>query len=111
MSIEDLVARAESQSAGGVLNPLVVVRMGELQHRKASGRRPEVINLSPEFYGTFMKAYGHMKQMVRVNEPEMAETIDMERPHVLGIPIRLNPEAKTDIEYYVSPNAGRIIIP
>lgn len=116
MSLDQAVERAESQAAGGVLNPLVIVRLGELQHRKGGGQRPESIKLSPDFYDMFMKAYRHMKEMVRRDSDEMAEQIDMAHPHVLGIPIVCNPAATSDIEYYVpagmtSKDLPTIIIP
>lgn len=112
MSLDQSIERIESQAAGGVLNPLVIVRLGELQHRKGGGGQPECIKLSPDYYDLFMKAYASMKEMVRRDSDTVADQIDMARPHVLGIPIVCEPGARTDIEYYVPRNqAPRIIIP
>jgi hypothetical protein len=105
MSLDQAVARAEGQAAGGVLNPLVIVRMGELQHRKAGGQKPDCVKLSPDFYAVFMQAYKTMKALVKRDDPDVADQIDMERPHVLGIPIICEHGARSDIEYYVP--AGR----
>lgn len=108
MSLEQSIERVEAQSAGGVLNPLVIVRLGELQHRKGGGGKPECIKLSPDFYDLFMKAYASMKNMVGKDGDE----IDLAHPHVLGIPIICEYGARTDIEYYVPRDATpRIIIP
>ncbi len=116
MSLENAMDRIEAQASGGVLNPLVVVRLGEMQHRKGGGQRPSCIKLSPDFYDQFMKAYAYMKNMVRKDGDELADQLDMERPHVLGIPIVCEPGARHDIEYYVpagmtSKDLPLIIIP
>jgi hypothetical protein len=108
MSLDQLVERAESQRAGGVVNPLVILRMGEAQHRKGGGGQPECIRLSPAFHDDFMKSYKAMKGMI---PQESADQMDLERPHLLGIPIVCDPSAQDDIVFYVAPGTQRIIIP
>lgn len=100
MTDQEMLGRLEDQSAGGILNPLVLVRTAEFKHRKNGGKRPECIKLSPDFYDTFMKAY---KVFIAMASEEDKETLSVERPHVLGIPIVCEPGARWDIEVYVAP--------
>ena len=108
MSLDQLVERAESQRAGGVLNPMVILRMGEAQHRKGGGGQPECIKLGAAFHHDFMVAYKNMKAML---PEDAAVQLDLERPHLLGIPIVCDPSAQDDIVFYVAPGTRRIIIP
>jgi hypothetical protein len=107
MTIQDTVERAQQQQAGGVLHPLVLVRMAEHQHRKASGPQPECIKLSPDFYHEFMEAYRIFRNM---GDDDVKAQIDMEHPHILGIPIVCNPGARAEIEIYVPPGRKNLII-
>ena len=108
MALDKLVERAEAQRAGGVVNPMVILRMAEFQHRKGGGGQPECIRLGSEFYDTFMKSYKAMKGMI---PQESADQMNLERPHLLGIPIICDPSTKDDIVFYVAPNTKRIFIP
>lgn len=108
MTLDKLVERAEAQRAGGVVNPMIILRMAEFQHRKGGGGQPECIRLGPAFYDDFMLSYKAMKGMI---PQESADQMNLERPHLLGIPIICDPDAQDDIVFYVAPNTSRIIIP
>ena len=105
MTIDTLLERTQTQATGGAMNPLLVLRLGEAKHRNAGGGQPEVINLGPEFYDTFMKSYAFFKNTL---PKESADQLDLEKPHLLGIPIRCNPAASSDIEFYVP--ASRVVL-
>ena len=111
MSLDQLVERAEDQRAGGVVNPLVILRLAELQHRKNGGAQPECIKLSPAFHHDFMTAYANMKEMVKRTNPEYAEQIDLGRPHLLGLPIIRDSETENDITFHVAPGYSRGDLP
>lgn len=108
MSLDQLVERAESQRAGGVVNPLVILRMAEFQHRQKGGGQPECIRLGSAFHDDFMKSYKAMKGMI---PQESADQMNLERPHLLGIPIIRDRDAQDDIVFYVAPNTKRIFTP
>lgn len=108
MTLDKLVERAEAQRAGGVVNPMVILRMAEFQHRKGGGGQPECIRLGPAFHDDFMTSYRSMKMMI---PQDSADQMNLERPHLLGIPIICDPDAKDDIVFYVAPGTRRIIIP
>jgi hypothetical protein len=111
MSLDKLVERVEDQRAGGVINPLVILRLAEMQHRKAGGAQPECIKLSAAFYHDFMKAYASMKEMVKRTDPATAEQIDLGRPHLLGLPIICDSGTENDITFFVSDARPTIIVP
>ena len=108
MTLDKLVERAEAQRAGGVVNPMVILRMAEFQHRKGGGGQPECIRLGPAFHHDFMMAFIAMRSMI---PKYSADQMNLEHPHLLGIPIICDPDAKDDIVFYVAPNTQRIIIP
>ncbi len=108
MTHDEMLDRAQNQQAGGVLHPMLLVRMAELKHRKSGGQRPECIRLGPDFYDAFMQAYRHFKTMA---DDADKDQIDMERPHVLGIPIVCEPGARYDIEIHVKPGTKSADLP
>lgn len=108
MTMDEMLGRAQDQHAGGVLHPMILVRMAELKHRKSGGQRPECIKLSPDMYEAFMQAYRNFKNMA---DDEDKDQIDMERPHVLGIPIVCEHGAQFDIQVYVKPGMTSKDIP
>lgn len=88
-----------------ILYPLVLLRVCEHKHRKGGGGKPECIKLSDDFYDQFMKSYAKAKELLKSqNNHEAANQIDMERPHLFGLPIVLNAGAADDIVFYVPPN-------
>lgn len=100
MTQDQIIARLQSQNAGGILHPMLLVRAAEFKHRKSGGNRPDCIKLSPDFYEAFMQAYRVFYNMA--DEAGRAQ-LDLERPHVLGIPIVCEDGARWDIEVHVSP--------
>ncbi len=88
-----------------VLQPLVILRVCEHKHRKGGGGKPECIKLSSDFYHKFMESYRTAKQLFKgQNRHAEAEQLDMERPHLFGLPIVENPGSEDDITFYVPPN-------
>ncbi len=88
-----------------VLAPLVLLRVCEHKHRKGGGGKPECIKLSADFYGKFMEAYRNAKNILKSqNNHEAANQLDMERPHLFGLPIVCDAELDGDISFYVPPS-------
>jgi hypothetical protein len=96
---------SKDHANSGVINPLVLLRVLEHKHRRANGAQPECIKLGTEFHGKFMEALSNAKQMLRgMNKREEANQIDLEHPHLLGLPIVLDSAMEDDVCFYVAPN-------
>lgn len=108
MSKEELPNLLSAQNQDDVLQPLLVLRAAELRHRKCGGARPECIKLSPDFYDRFMNSYRHIRDILRSQgRDDEADQIDIEHPHLLGLPIIQEAIGDNDIEFYVSPLSAK----
>lgn len=117
MSNQEIVERLAAQNKEDILYPLVLLRVAEMQHRKCGGARPECIKLSHDFYDQFMESYRNVRNILRAQgKMDEADQIDVEHPHIFGLPIICDGDATDDIVLYVpdgrrSDELPRIIIP
>ncbi len=102
---DNLIQLLSSQPDQSIIQPLIILRVCEHRHRKGGGGRPECIKLGSDFYHKFMESYRIAKQLFKSQgRHEEANQLDMERPHLFGLPIVENVGSEDDITFYVSPN-------